>query len=409
MYLSLWNYFKGYVIVEISGHKIEKFINGALKDGNTFWDVKQNGQTLTFKTTPDGFKRLKPMVARSKCEIRILDKKGLPFVGFRYRKRKLLALGAFIFVFWFYTLTSFIWLVEVSGNQNIEEADIVQSLKEGGYTTGKLKKDLNLREAEQYLINHYPEILWAGINYEGTKLAIQITEAVTKPELHNQTTPTDIVAKRDGIITYIATNTGIPNVKKGDTVKKGDILVSGQVHLESDVKSDVKYVYSQAEISAQTSYALEAKLPIEQTSKHYTGDTATSYSVRLFDNKFDIFKGKTDSETYDTLLTLYQLRLTDLFPLPFYWIKEDKVPYTPYTNTVEIEQIQETLEGELHDALREKITDDGVILKKELNFEEIDGYIVGTLYALVEEDISVQVPIQFMQQEGEIINDTNTN
>ncbi|ONI39171.1 hypothetical protein AN639_10395 [Candidatus Epulonipiscium fishelsonii] len=394
MFISLWNYFNGYVVVEISGAKIERFINGALRDGNTFWDVSHKEDSVILKTTLDGFKNLKSVAYRSKCRIRILDKKGLPFLGFRYRKRKLLMLGSLIFVGFMYMLTSFVWLVEINGTHTLEETNIIETLKKGGYTTGKLKWNLDLRQAEQYLVDAYPEILWSAISFEGTKLNVQITEAVPKPIIHDETIPTDIIAKRDGIITYIATNTGIPKVKKGDTVKKGDVLVSGTVAIDSDVMTGVRYVPSSAVVSAQTSYLLEAKLPIEQIKKSYINEgTKSTFGIQIFDMQIPLIKNKMDAEEYDTLVTIHQLKLTNYFPLPFYWIRNDKVPYASEIILNEEQDVKDNLEGKLHDELRRKITDTGKIISTNLTFEQADGYIIGRLQALVHEDIGAEVEI----------------
>ncbi|ONI43243.1 sporulation protein YqfD [Candidatus Epulonipiscium fishelsonii] len=394
MFVSLWNYFNGYVVVEVSGVKIERFINGALRDGNTFWDVSHTENSVILKTTLDGFKNLKSVAYRSKCRIRILDKKGLPFLGFRYRKRKLLMFGSLIFVGCLYALTSFVWLVEIEGANNLEETNIIETLKEGGYTTGKLKWNLNLRQAEQYLVDAYPEILWSAISFEGTKLNVQITEAVPKPIIHDETIPTDIIAKRDGIITYIATNTGIPKVKKGDTVKKGDVLVSGIVPIDSDVMQGVRYVPSSAVISAKTGYTLEAKLPIEQIKKNYISEeTKSNFGIQIFDLQIPLIKNKIETEDYDTLVTIHQLKLTSHFPLPFYWIRSDKVPYKSETRMVEEQDLKDILEGKLHDELRRKITETGEVISTNLTFTKADGYIVGRLQAVVHEDIGAEVEV----------------
>ncbi|OOB76803.1 MAG: sporulation protein YqfD [Epulopiscium sp. Nuni2H_MBin003] len=410
MFVYLWNYFKGYVIVEITGLKMEKFLNGALRDGNYFWDVRYVGDKVILKTTIDGFKHLKPIAYRSKCRVRIVEKHGLPFISFKYRKRRIFAAGSLLFVGLFWMLTSFVWLVEIDGNNLLQETDIIDTLKEGGYTTGKLKSKLDLREAEQYLINQHNEILWAGISFIGTKLNVQITEAVQKPIMHNETDPTNIVATRDGIITYIATSSGMPQVKKGDTVKKGDILVSGAVPLESEVLTGTNYVNADATILARTLYSLEAQQLLEKETKYYIPDISTTYSIKIFDTQFDIFKKDLGDVAHDTLVTINQLKLTSMFPMPFYFIKTEQVPFTMEAIVQEQTLVEDKLEGALNDALLEKIGNTGKIVKKEITYEVVDGIVIGRLYALVEEDISVESPItqdEMLNQTGGDVNVSN--
>ncbi|WP_305768073.1 sporulation protein YqfD [Candidatus Epulonipiscium viviparus] len=393
MFVYLWNYLKGYVIVEISGERIEKLLNGALNQGIYFWDAQSDGNKVVLKTSMDGFKELKAIVFRAKCRISILEKCGLPFINFKYRKRSVFIIGGVAFVAFFWFLTSFVWLVEIEGNDILEETDIIQTLREGGYTTGVLKSKLNLREAEQYLINQHNEILWTGISFQGTKLNVQITEAVPKPIIHNETEPTNIVATRDGIITYIATNSGTPLVKKGDTVKKGDILVTGVVTLESDLVIDAYYVNADAAIVARTPYTLEASLPLDKDQKVYLADYKTTYSIKLFDTQFNLGTKDEFTENIDTLVTINQLKLTSMFPLPFYWIRTDQVPYTKQITTRTETEIIDKLEGALNDNLLKKIGQTGKIIAKEMSYSTVDGVVYGVLNAIVEEDISIEQPI----------------
>ncbi|OON97660.1 MAG: sporulation protein YqfD [Candidatus Epulonipiscioides saccharophilum] len=398
MFVYLWNYIKGYVIVQISGPKIEKLLNGALNDGIYFWDAKKDGDTVILKTTMTGFKELKPIAFRAKSNIMILEKRGLPHINFKYRKRRIFAAGSILFVALFWFLTSFVWLIEIEGNNFLEETDIIASLRDGGYTTGVLKSRLDLREAEEFLISQYNEILWTGINFEGTKLKVQITEAIPKPIIHNETEPTNILATRDGIITYIATSSGIPLVKQGDTVKKGDILVSGALPLNSDVVKDMHYVNSNAAILAKTVYSLEASLPLNKEQKVYLEDYKTTYSIKFFNTQIDFGTKPKSAENVDTLISINQLKLTSMFPLPFYWIRTDKVPYSKTIITRTEEQIIDKLEGALNDNLLKKIGKTGKIVAKEVSYSMHDGIIFGVLNAIVEEDISIEKPINNVSQ-----------
>ena len=87
LFLSLWNYLKGYVIVEVSGYTLEKFMNLAIRHQNTFWNIKRKDGKIYLSTTIEGFKRLKPYAKKARCRMRIVEKRGLPFLTFRYRKR----------------------------------------------------------------------------------------------------------------------------------------------------------------------------------------------------------------------------------------------------------------------------------------------------------------------------------
>lgn len=386
MFVSLWNYLKGYVIVEVSGYALEKFMNLALKTGISFWNVENKEGKLYICTTIQGFKALKPYAQKSRCRLKISRKIGLPFISFRYRKRSLLVGGGFLFVVLLYILTSFVWLVEVEGNSRISEIDIVNTLTQEGYGVGKFKHSLNLREVEQKLIQTYPDITWTGVKFEGTKLLVQVAETVPKPKMHDETTPCHLVTKRDALITYIATDKGMPKVKKGDTVKKGEVLVSGEIVLQDEAMTK-KYTHAKGKVKARTFYALQAKVPLYKINKIYTENVSKKYSIRLFNKRIPLYYHKKEYEKFDTLLTIDQLKITELFPLPFYFEKEERVEYIPQIVSIPQEEAEDKLEGVLHDELTKMLSEDGQILDKEVVYVQEGEMLIGELHAVVEENI----------------------
>ena len=40
MFLSVWNYLRGYVTIELSGFSVERFMNLASHKGIYLWDIK---------------------------------------------------------------------------------------------------------------------------------------------------------------------------------------------------------------------------------------------------------------------------------------------------------------------------------------------------------------------------------
>lgn len=389
LFLSLWNYLKGYVIVEVSGYTLEKFMNLAIRHQNTFWNIKRKDGKIYLSTTIEGFKRLKPYAKKARCRMRIVEKRGLPFLTFRYRKRIMFSVGVFLFIGCIYLLSSFVWLVEVQGCERLNETEVIETLEESGYKAGRLKARLNLREAEQKLINTYPDIIWTGIKFEGTKLVVEISESVPKPTIHTENAPCHLVAKNDGLITYIATDKGMPGVKKGDTVKKGDILVSGSMQL-GDEGGSLYLTHAKATVKAKTGYALEASMPLETVQKVYTNRVSTKCDLRLFDLKIPFLRSHTKEQydDYDEVITVKQFKLTDQFPLPFYYEKEQKVEYTPYKQPIDEESAKEKLYGTLYDALLKKLGDEAQVIYHEVVYSKDDNKLVAKLQAIVEEDIS---------------------
>ncbi|MGL4799886.1 MAG: sporulation protein YqfD [Cellulosilyticaceae bacterium] len=392
MLLSIWYYLRGYVIVEVSGYTLDKFIRLVVSNHIFLWKVVERDGKLYMHTTIDGFKRMKPYAHKSRCRMKILKKKGLPFLSFRYRKRWLFGIGSLLFAIGLYTLCSFVWLVDVTGNDRLQTTDVIQVLSKEGYGVGKLKGSLDLRQAEKVLMNAYPEIVWVGIQFEGTKMVVQVSESVLKPPTKEKGAPCDLVAKRDTLITYIVADTGMPKVKVGDTVKKGEVLISGSIPLQ-DEQSSLYFTESRGVVKGKTGYSLKATMPLTKIHKVYENEVATSYRIKLFETVIPIYTSKKAYTTYDTLVTANQLRLTDMFPLPFYFEKVQKVPYKATYKEVTEEEAKDQLLGALYDELRSMLGKDAVILKQEMLYTEEDGQMLAELNVIVEESVSIRQPL----------------
>lgn len=392
LFLSLWNYFRGYVIVEVSGYSIDKFIRLAVSNHVVLWKVVRRKDKLYLHTTIQGFKRLKPYAQKARCRLRITEKKGMPFLTFKYRKRWIFAIGSILFAIGIYILASFVWLVDVAGNERLDTSELITTLETAGYTTGKLKGSLDLRQAEKVLMNTYPEIVWAGIEFEGTKMVVQVSESIPKPEVYEKGAPCDLIAKRDTLITSIVTDKGMPKVKVGDTVKKGEVLISGSIPLE-DEHGTIYVTESIGKVKGKTGYSLKATLPLQRIQKDYTNEVATSYSVKFFNTKLSLYNNKKTFENYDTLVTINQLRLTDAFPLPFYFEKNQKVAYNPVQVRVDEEEAKDKLLGALHDKLREEMGENAIVVKQEIIYTRNEDYLAAELNVIAEEDIAVKHPL----------------
>ena len=91
---KLLEYAIGYVNIVIEGYYIEQFINICNNKQIDLWNIKKENSIKIFANVQIGdFKRLKPICKKTKCKVKIQNKRGLPFVIRKYKKRK------FFFVF----------------------------------------------------------------------------------------------------------------------------------------------------------------------------------------------------------------------------------------------------------------------------------------------------------------------
>lgn len=266
----LWNFLKGYVVIRVEGLSLEKFINLTVSRGIYLWGIKRQSYTsLTAKISISGFRQLRGISRKVRCRVRIVDKRGLPFIMHRYRKRKMLTAGIFIFLLIIYGLSFFIWSVEVEGTEKVDPQEILFKLESLGVKPGAFKPHIDSMLLENQLIVSFPELSWASLEIRGSRAVLRVKEAVLPPEVIDKDTPCNIVAAKDGIIEKMIVLDGQPAVKPGQTVRKGQLLVSGVIEHPDTI--GVRYVHSMGQVLARTWYQETVHMSLKEPYRQRTG------------------------------------------------------------------------------------------------------------------------------------------
>ena len=85
----LINYLIGYINVSIEGYYIERFINICISKKILLWNLKRKKSSFLYANISlREFKKIKQIAKTTKCRIKIEEKKGMPFLLNRYKKRK---------------------------------------------------------------------------------------------------------------------------------------------------------------------------------------------------------------------------------------------------------------------------------------------------------------------------------
>jgi similar to stage IV sporulation protein len=225
--LRIANYLNGVVRVKICGPVPEKFINLCLARGIFLWSItKHNDDVLADIRLPDFF-RIRPLVRKSLSRIEVVGYRGFPFALKRLKRRKMLVVGAVVFFVLLHVLTSYIWFVDVTGQNRFSGDQIKMIARASGLKPGAAKDRVDVRGIENQILLQAPQIAWVGVSLTGTRAVIEVVEK-TLPKQEDKS-PADIVAAKAGIITEIIAIAGQAAVKQGDTVKKGDLLIKGML------------------------------------------------------------------------------------------------------------------------------------------------------------------------------------
>jgi similar to stage IV sporulation protein len=318
MLINLMKFIRGYLKIRVYGFSPERFINLCSNRNILIWGLEnQNNQYEMYLSVRD-FKKLKPILKKTNTKLKITERHGLPFFLYKYRKRKMFFGGIILFSIILYILSLFVWDINIDGNYSRTDDVILDFLSQNEIYHGMLKNQISCEEIEQMLRSEYDDIIWASAQIKGTRLLIQVQENTDMGTIMENTTPSDIIASKDCIITSIITRKGTPMVSKGSVVKKGDILVSGRVDVYNDNGeiADYQYYAADADIYAKTIQEYNEEFDIVYTQKNYTENEKVRYYLKILNKKINIRIGKISYNEYDMITNESQLKFGNNFYLP---------------------------------------------------------------------------------------------
>ncbi len=394
MFLTLWNFIRGYVIIDIKGFSSARFLNLAVHKNIYIWNIHPSKNAIRANVSLKAFRMLKPCAKKTNCRIKIVEKRGVPFWLFKHKKRKAFVLGILIFIFAIYTMSSFIWLIEIEGNNRIDTEKIMKFCEERNLKIGSSKLSIDTKALEKEFKNSFTDISWISINIKGTKAVIRLTETLPPITVSEDKTPCNIVASADGIITEISTKKGTPLVKAKDVVSKGDVLVSGELTIKEDETGVIKeYTHAQADIKAKLWHKLEVSVPLMYTEKKYTDNIKKDYSFIVSGKNINIIKPKIKFKNFDKFVSRKQLSAGENYALPIIIATDIYKEYEYVEKKRTIEEAKKEAEKLINDKILETFSIDTDIIDKTIEFKEDKKSLKATAIITVVQNIGLYEPL----------------
>ncbi|HLS52776.1 MAG TPA: sporulation protein YqfD [Tissierellaceae bacterium] len=386
--IKIWNYLKGYVIIRIKGLSLERLLNLALVKDIYLWDVKRvSNYEIEATVSLVGVKALDKLVERLGCQVKIVERRGLPFLLDRLRKRKMLGLGVIVFIILIGLLSSLVWQIEIIGTEQIPQMEILKLLEENNIKTGRFKKDIDKDQVERLILDKFQYISFLDIRKTGVKLIIELKEQDMPPEKADKSYPANVVAKKKGVILKIVAIKGKAVVNKGDVVNPGDILISGI--MDSELSDEVYLVHAEGEILAQARYTATVESPIIKYEERETGKTYKQRGIKFKDKGIKFFAGEIPFENYkEEVKEISLLRFDRLnIKLPI------KLIYYTYRET-ELEEIKQNIDFlkkstqlEAIEKINKELSEESEILSKDSIFNIEDNILKTQVIIETIEDI----------------------
>lgn len=312
--------------------------------------------------------------------------RGLPCFLYGHRYRVGAFLGIVCGILFSVLSEQYIWQIEVVGNETLTDDEILLLLRAEGVYEGAPTKDVDALAVGNRMVMQSPSLAFVGVNIVGNCVEAVVLEHKESKTPLSDDTPSNVVAKKNGVVVSVVLESGVCQWKAGDTVSAGELLISGVNLLRNE-----KYLYQRAKgaVYAETLNEISLTQPLYRYEKVYTG--------RVFEEKTLIFftKSKKLSKecgnlplTCDRIETRERVMLFGKVPLPL-WIKT--VSYREFT-PVETALSEEEAIRLARETLLTALSDEPLVSYREALSVGDDSLTLTVIYRAIE-DIAEEYPL----------------
>lgn len=380
---------RGYLKIRASGGFNERFLNMASAAGVELWDVKAKNGVLFACTNVKTYPRLRKVAKQSGMRLCVAERHGTPFLLRRLRERLGVVVGIAVFFAVVYTLSLFVWNVQITGNQTMTDEQVRTALSALGLDSGSLKSSLNLPVLKREAMRSMPELSWITLRLKGSSVFVELRESKQAPDIVPRDTPCNLVASRGGQILRVIAESGQSLVQPGDIVVEGDPLISG---ISEDTFGETMLHHASGEIIAATTRVLTEKVPLHQTVQVPSGNVIQRQRFQIFGVEVPLSVSPAPQgenyqrEVAETPVTLFGAQLPAvLYTEKWEELKTEEVTYTQ-------EEAAKIAEEALEKTIAEQL--EGVtITKREKRLIVENGALIYELTLYCEENIGKEAEI----------------
>ena len=183
-------------------------------------------------------------------------------------------------------LSGMVWCIEVDGNVEVSDGEIIYGLEQCGFGIGSFWSKKDIGEIENQFLLKNEEIGWININRSGTVAYVSVIESKREAVAEQKEGASNLVASRDCVIEYISVKSGTPMVKVGDAVTKGDLLVLGM----NTTGDESIFCSAEAVVLGRVNETIYASTPREKQQEKTENIRLCSLKVKILNFSVNIFK-----------------------------------------------------------------------------------------------------------------------
>ncbi|MDD6193721.1 MAG: sporulation protein YqfD [Lachnospiraceae bacterium] len=383
--MMIWNWLLGFVTIVLRGDELPRFLRLCSNKGLLVWNVcHRDWNEIQVCMRKSDIFLAKEALRKTRTQIKIVKRDGLPFLVFRYRKKVVYFGSVVAAIIVLMLLSQYIWRIEIVGNSYLSEERLITYLEDNTCGVGIKKQRINPPELEKMMLKDFPEIIWNSISIHGTTLHISIKEQIPEDEIRQEedTIDRDLVAPIRGTVQSIYVRRGTAAVAVGDKVKKGDPLVYGWIPIYNDSGTEIVKYYgadADADVYVTGKISIHNEINRRHQNRLYSGKERRYIYYGSLQHQYNVIPILYGKIQHTSMNSIRQVYLMDTIPLPIYRniVREREFTFydEDYTND-ELRALQNRFCQDFIEKLAEKgvqITDKNVMISYGKNGSVMDG------------------------------------
>lgn len=183
--IHLFRWLFGYVSFSFKKGFVEDFLSDCFKQGIELRSIERTDDEITAVCNLKNYKKLHSIAFQHGGVVKIIRKRGLPFILLPLKKRTGFFVGMVCFCAIISFLNAFIWNVEIVGNETISDTTIMAYLENNNLKCGSMWSSVDRKKLSWEMMSEFDEFSWVHINKFGTTAQIEVNEVRRSPEADN--------------------------------------------------------------------------------------------------------------------------------------------------------------------------------------------------------------------------------
>ena len=226
----------GWLRLSVQGGSTERLLQSAREAGILLWDIRPCFGGCTLCMHACDLRQLRAIRRRSGCSIRILQKKGLPFLLRRFGISRALICGVLLAVLELMLLGRTVFLQEFYGSVAATPHELSRYLAQCGLLPFALQSELDAERISGQLLASPYGVAWAAVNFRYGRAEIELRGLQQTPASFSNAKA--LCAACDAQITRMEITAGVPCAEVGDVVRAGDVLVQAGTGMHGGAWAD---------------------------------------------------------------------------------------------------------------------------------------------------------------------------